>query len=114
MATKDNDRSEFLDALRKGILLGAGILVLVLPPMWLAKRQKFTGQNFAAYAVLYGVTRGIVEAYRGDPSRPMVFGGALSLMQVVSIGLILMGAFLWWRAPHWQQPAAASAKGKRK
>lgn len=39
MATKDNERSEFLDALRKGVLLGAGILVLVLPPMWLAKRQ---------------------------------------------------------------------------
>jgi hypothetical protein len=35
---QDNDRSEFLDALRKGVLLGAGILVLVLPPMWLAKR----------------------------------------------------------------------------
>lgn len=39
MASKDDERSEFLDALRKGILLGAAILVLVLPPMWLAKRQ---------------------------------------------------------------------------
>lgn len=35
-----NERSEFIDALRKGVLLGAAILVLVLPPMWRAKQEQ--------------------------------------------------------------------------
>jgi len=36
----DDERSEFFDALRKGVLLGAAILVLVLPPMWLARKPQ--------------------------------------------------------------------------
>jgi hypothetical protein len=35
-----NERSEFFDALRKGMLLGAGILVLVLPPMYLSRKPQ--------------------------------------------------------------------------
>lgn len=34
-----DDRSEFMDALRKGVILGAAILVVVLPPMWVAKHK---------------------------------------------------------------------------
>lgn len=34
---ENNERSEFLDALRKGLLLGAAILVVVIPPLWKAK-----------------------------------------------------------------------------
>ena len=87
--------------------------------MWLARRQRFTGQLFAAYLVLYGVARAIIEALRGDPSRTMVFGGKFSLMQVVSVVLILLGAWLWWRGPQWQAaaapaPAPARVKSKRK
>jgi phosphatidylglycerol:prolipoprotein diacylglycerol transferase len=83
--------------------------------LWLAKGKRATGQLFAAYLMLYGVTRAIVEAFRGDPSRTMVFGGAMSLMQVVSLGLIVLGALLWWRAPRWQPaPATVTAKRSRK
>jgi hypothetical protein len=35
-----NDRSEFLDALRKGLLIGAAILVLVIPPLRMAKSPR--------------------------------------------------------------------------
>lgn len=35
-----DDRSEFLDALRKGVLLGVAILVVVLPPMWLSRQRQ--------------------------------------------------------------------------
>jgi phosphatidylglycerol:prolipoprotein diacylglycerol transferase len=80
----------------------------------LSKTQRAPGQLFAAYLMLYGVVRAIVEAFRGDPNRTMVFGGAMSLMQVVSLGLILLGALLWWRVPHWQPaPAAAPPPAKR-
>lgn len=94
------------------------LLVIFGVLTWLARRQSFTGQLFAVYLVLYGIARAIVEALRGDPSRTMVFGGAASLMQVVSIGLILLGALLWWRAPKAQAAAqlapAPSKRPKRK
>lgn len=65
--------------------------------LWLARRQQFTGQLFALYAVLYGALRLTTEFFRGDPGRTVFFGGGVSLMQVVSVGLILLGAWLWWR-----------------
>lgn len=82
--------------------------------LWLGKRQQFTGQVFAAYAILYGIARGVIESFRGDPSRTMILGGQFSLMQGVSVGLILLGAFLWWRGARQPQEAPAAAKAKRK
>jgi prolipoprotein diacylglyceryltransferase len=41
--------------------------------------------------------RGTIEFFRGDPGRTMMFHDTISLMQVVSICLILTGGFLWWR-----------------
>ncbi len=68
-----------------------GLLIL------LGRRQRFTGQVFGAYAMLYGVARGTIEFFRGDPDRTMLFGDRVSLMQVVSVALIALGAWLWWR-----------------
>jgi phosphatidylglycerol:prolipoprotein diacylglycerol transferase len=65
--------------------------------VWLGARQRFSGQILAAYFILYGVERGIIEFFRGDPGRTMMFHDTVSLMQVVSAGLVLTGAFLWWR-----------------
>jgi phosphatidylglycerol:prolipoprotein diacylglycerol transferase len=60
----------------------------------LGRRQRFTGELFATYAVLYGLARGIIEFLRGDPERTLLAGGAFSLMQVVSVALIISGAWL--------------------
>lgn len=65
--------------------------------IWLGKRQKFTGQIFATYFILYGIERGIIEFFRGDPGRTMMFHDSVSLMQIVSAGMVLIGAILWWR-----------------
>ena len=65
--------------------------------VWLGARQRFTGQMIGAYFVLYGIERGTIELFRGDPGRTLLFHGELSLMQVVSLGLVLTGALLWWR-----------------
>jgi phosphatidylglycerol:prolipoprotein diacylglycerol transferase len=78
---------------------------------WLARRAHATGQLFAAYLVLYGIARAGIESFRDDANRTLLFGGATSVMQVVSLALIVLGALLWWRAPHWQPaPAAPAAK----
>jgi phosphatidylglycerol:prolipoprotein diacylglycerol transferase len=65
--------------------------------VWLARRQTFRGQILGTYFLLYGFERGTIEFFRGDPGRSMMFHDSLSLMQIVSVGLILTGAFLWWR-----------------
>ncbi len=82
--------------------------------VWLGKRQRFAGQMIGTYFILYGVERGTIEFFRGDPGRTMLFHGTVSLMQIVSIALILSGSFLWWRglrgaAP--LQPVGAAQAG---
>jgi len=64
--------------------------------VWLGRRQKFTGQMFGTYFILYGIERGIIEFFRGDPGRTMMFHDTVSLMQIVSVGMVLTGAFLLW------------------
>ena len=56
------------------------------------------GRIMGAYFILYGIERGAIEFFRGDPGRTLMFHDAVSLMQLVSIAFILAGAFLWWRA----------------
>ena len=65
--------------------------------VWLGARQRFTGQMLGTYFILYGVERGVIEFFRGDPGRTLMLHGTISLMQVASLGLIIAGGFLWWR-----------------
>jgi phosphatidylglycerol:prolipoprotein diacylglycerol transferase len=65
--------------------------------VWLGGRQKFSGQILGAYFMLYGMERAIIEFFRGDPGRTLMLHGSLSLMQIVSVGLVFTGAGLWWR-----------------
>jgi len=74
----------------------------------LGRRWWFPGQLFGAYMVLYGVARGTIEFFRGDPDRSMLFGNALSLMQILSVALIVLGAWLWQRGE--KQLAAQAAR----
>jgi phosphatidylglycerol:prolipoprotein diacylglycerol transferase len=72
--------------------------------LWLGAKRRFTGQIIGAYFILYGVERGTIEFFRGDPGRTLLFHDRVSLMQLVSVALILGGAFLWLR-PHAGIPA---------
>jgi phosphatidylglycerol---prolipoprotein diacylglyceryl transferase len=63
----------------------------------LGRRQTFRGQIMGTYLLLYGVERGTIEFFRGDPGRTMMFHNSVSLMQLVSVALISTGTVLWWR-----------------
>jgi len=82
--------------------------------LWLGTRRKFNGQIFGSYLIWYGIARGTIEFFRGDPGRTMMFDAQYSLMQFVSVGLILLGAWMLWMGS--QRPAAAvqPAPAKRK
>jgi phosphatidylglycerol:prolipoprotein diacylglycerol transferase len=67
--------------------------------MWLLKRRKFDGQVFGAFLFIYGVARFFLEFLRGDPDRGSVFGGAITVTQLIAIGMVLAGGLLWWLRP---------------
>jgi phosphatidylglycerol:prolipoprotein diacylglycerol transferase len=85
--------------------------------IWLGKRQRFNGQIIGTYMILYGFERGILEFFRGDPGRTLMFHESVSLMQIVSIIMILAGSLLWWRGLGGSSPrepvvAGAEAAGR--
>jgi phosphatidylglycerol---prolipoprotein diacylglyceryl transferase len=63
----------------------------------LARKQRFRGEIFATFILLYGFERGLIEFMRGDPGRTLLLRGRFSLMQVVSLALIFLGAWMWRR-----------------
>ena len=75
---------------------------------WLLKRKKFDGQIIGAYLFLYGFARFFLEFLRGDPDRGSLFGGAISVVQLISIGFVIAGGLLWLRRPA-PKPAIAAA-----
>jgi phosphatidylglycerol:prolipoprotein diacylglycerol transferase len=78
----------------------AAEMVNFLVLVWLGTRPAVMarpGRLFAAYLMIYGLIRGANEFFRGDPGRTLLPGG-FSLMQVVSLGLLVVGAVLWLRA----------------
>jgi phosphatidylglycerol---prolipoprotein diacylglyceryl transferase len=85
--------------------------------IWLGKRQRFTGEILGTYMILYGFERGILEFFRGDPGRTMMFHDSVSLMQIASIIMIVIGSLLWWRglggsAPLGPMATTADAAGR--
>jgi phosphatidylglycerol:prolipoprotein diacylglycerol transferase len=53
---------------------------------WAYRRKTFDGEVFWLYVLLYAITRGILEIWRGDLVRGFVVPGILSTSQ--AIGLI--------------------------
>jgi phosphatidylglycerol:prolipoprotein diacylglycerol transferase len=76
---------------------------------WLLTRKRFDGQVFAAYLVLYGVARYLLEFLRDDPGRGSVFGGFMTGTQLISIGLVVLGGVIWWLRSGVARPVTAQA-----
>ncbi len=72
-----------------------------------ARRWRVPGQAIGAYLMIYGVERGLLEFLRGDPGRTPLFHNAVSLMQIVSVALLLAGLLLWSRGIRAAKPATA-------
>jgi phosphatidylglycerol---prolipoprotein diacylglyceryl transferase len=90
---------------------GAELLILIFLLVTEKRGRPFAGRTFWTYMFLYGVSRFIVEIYRGDP-RGSVFGGALSTSQFISVLLVplslIMLVILSRRAP---SPDASTRAG---
>lgn len=78
-------------------LYDAGAELLILGFLLITERKghKFAGRTFFSYLTLYGISRFIIEFYRGD-DRGMLFN-VLSTSQVVSAAIIPISLFMLWR-----------------
>ena len=80
---------------------GAELIILTLLLATERKWKYFEGRTFWLYMLLYGITRFIIEFYRGDP-RGMVMG--VSTSQFVSVLLVPLSiGMLYWLSR--RQPA---------
>ena len=70
---------------------GAELLILGFLLAFERKGRPFPGRTFWAYMLLYGISRFIIEIYRGDP-RGMV--GTLSTSQFVSLLIVPLASML--------------------
>ena len=58
------------------------------------KRQKFTGELFIVFLILYSITRSFIEIFRNDP-RGVYFNGMISTSQIISI-IVIVAAILFY------------------
>lgn len=77
---------------------GASFLLFLLL-LGIYRKKSFRGQVFCSYLVLYGITRFLLEFFRGDMGRGFVFGGALSTSQFISLLIVPAGVlgYLYFR-----------------
>ncbi|HYH87344.1 MAG TPA: prolipoprotein diacylglyceryl transferase [Pyrinomonadaceae bacterium] len=94
----------------------AALLIFFLL-LWLHRRKRFTGQVIASYAVLYGLTRFLIEFVRDDP-RGDIAGLTslthLSTSQLISLLVVIGGLvflFVRWRRAS-REPVAPHAGDK--
>ena len=79
-------------------LYDAGAELLILGALIATERKgkPFAGRTFWVYLLLYAISRFIIEFFRGDDARGIVFN-ALSTSQVVSIAIVPISLFMLWR-----------------
>lgn len=88
-------------------LMEAGALLLLTAGLLLFDaRNRRPGRTLALYVMCYAVIRFGLEFLRGDLERGVF--GALSTSQIISLALVPVGAWLWFKTSK-QAPAASAA-----
>ena len=67
------------------LYLSAGAFLVFLILQWAYRRKTFDGEVFWLYVLLYAITRGIIENWRGDLVRGFVIPDILSTSQFIGI-----------------------------
>ncbi len=67
------------------IYLSASAFLIFLVLQWAYRRKTFDGEVFWLYVLLYAITRGVLETWRGDLVRGFVIPGILSTSQFIGL-----------------------------
>ena len=59
--------------------------LLIFSCPWAYRRRTFDGEVFWLYVLLYAITRGIIETFRGDSSRGFLIPGVMSTSQFIGL-----------------------------
>lgn len=79
-------------------LYEAGFIFLLLAGLWLFRGKKqFAGQLFLIYLMVYASGRSLLELFRGDEARGYLIEVWLSHSQFISLIVILLSAFVYFR-----------------
>ncbi len=79
-------------------LYSSFMIFTILAFLFMLKRhQRFDGQLFFSYIILYAIGRGIIEIYRGDEARGYIIDGVISHSQFISILVILVTGFVYFK-----------------
>ena len=74
------------------IYLSVNAFLIFLVLQWTYRRRRFDGEVFWLYILLYSITRGILEIWRGDHVRGFVIPGVLSTSQFIGLLAALAAA----------------------
>lgn len=80
-------------------LLEAGFIFLVMICLLIIKSryQKFYGQLFLLYLMLYAIGRSVLEIFRGDVARGFVIDGYFSHSQFIALLVVIVTGFVYVR-----------------
>ncbi|TRX60813.1 prolipoprotein diacylglyceryl transferase [Fulvivirga sp. M361] len=79
-------------------LYGASMIISILLVLLLVKNyQKFHGQLFLTYLLMYATGRSIIEVFRGDVSRGFIIEDYLSHSQFISLIVFSVTAYYYFR-----------------
>jgi len=67
------------------LYLSINAFLIFLLLQWAYRRKTFDGEVFWLYVLLYAITRGILEIWRGDTVRGFLIPGVLSTSQFIGI-----------------------------
>jgi phosphatidylglycerol:prolipoprotein diacylglycerol transferase len=78
-------------------LMEAGYIFVVMIVLLLIKRsyQKFYGQLFLLYLILYAIGRSILEIFRGDVARGFIIKDYLSHSQFIALLIVLVSVIVY-------------------
>lgn len=80
-------------------LLEAGYILIVMLVLLLIKSkfQKFYGQLFLLYLILYAIGRSVLEIFRGDVARGFIIDGVLSHSQFIALLMVIAAGSVYNR-----------------
>ncbi|HAM73676.1 MAG TPA: prolipoprotein diacylglyceryl transferase [Verrucomicrobiales bacterium] len=62
---------------------------------WAFRRKRFDGQIFAAWLIIYPMTRSFTELFRGDYPADQLRAGGFTPAQTLSVGILVTGVALY-------------------
>jgi phosphatidylglycerol:prolipoprotein diacylglycerol transferase len=72
------------------------LLVVFGVLLWWKKQQRFKGELFLAFIMLYALVRSFVEIFRDDP-RGVYLDGLISTSQIISLLVVIPALWLYFK-----------------